>query len=117
MVADVEAIQAFFQDIDQDRMTVPQVENAAVGMQVEKFFRAILVVKKRAAALAHDEIHPELPEKSHFTGGNMGFEGIDGIFSVHMGMFPLCLDGRHRRCRQGDPIPGCPHPETISHLP
>ena len=106
VVADVEAIQAFFQDIDQDRMTVPQIENAAVGMQVEKLFRAILVVEKRAVALAHDEIHPELPEKSHFTGGNMGFEGLDGIFSVHRGCSrfaagwqtsPLSSGGSHAR--------------------
>jgi purine-nucleoside phosphorylase len=85
VVADVETIQAFFQDIDQDRMTVPQVENATVGMEVEKLFRAALVVKKRAVALAHDEIHPELTEKRHFTGGNMGFESLDGLFSFHRG--------------------------------
>jgi hypothetical protein len=72
-----------------------QVEDAAVGMQVEKFFRTIQIVKKRTAAFAHDEIHAELPEKGDFPGRNVGREHIDGIFSVHMAHAYPAFDGRH----------------------
>ena len=74
MVADIEAIQTGFQNLDQGRMTMSQIENAAVGMQVEKFFRAVQIMKKGATALAHDEIHAELPEKGDFPGRNVGLE-------------------------------------------
>ena len=84
MIANIEAIQARFQNVDQGGMAMSQVENTAVGMQVEKFFRAVQIVKKRTAAFAHDEIHAELPKKSHFPGRNVGLEYVDGIFSVHM---------------------------------
>ena len=99
VVANVKSGQTFYEQFYQFRVSMPQIEDPPVTMQIKQFLVSIHIGQECTLTVAHDHVHTQLTEKFCFSRRHMIPKGING-FLFFMGKlhYNICLCCQLRYC-------------------